>query len=197
MVSTSANRPHLLTATIVGITSQWAGNTVVSYHLVFVLNDNSIADPTYQSLINRGLQIFNSIATVSYGAMLVDVLGRRFHFRWSAIGMTASYVIWTIPNARFDAIGSSTFGYAIIGMFANPIDMGRLGWCYYTSFCVLDAMSVTVVWFCFLKQIECLLRSSQVFLTRSPNLTYDIDEEKSQFEKEKKEIQEQLEEKKE
>jgi hypothetical protein len=82
-------------------------------------------------------------------------------------------------------------------MFANPIDMGRLGWCYYISFCVLDAMSVTVVWFCFLKQIERLLRSSQVFLTRSPILTYDIDEEKSQFEKEKKEIQEQLEEKKE
>lgn len=93
MLSDSANRRRLLIATLVGIAAQWSGNTVVSYYLVLVLDGIGITNPTHQSLINGGLQIFNLIATVGFGAMLVDVLGRRRLFQWSAVGMTASYVV--------------------------------------------------------------------------------------------------------
>ncbi|KAH6688496.1 general substrate transporter [Plectosphaerella plurivora] len=114
MLSGPANRRRILIAAITGVAAQWAGNTVVSYYLVLVLNGIGITNATHQSLINGGLQIFNLIATVGFGAMLVDVLGRRRLFQWGAVGMTVSYVIWTILNARFDATGSTGFGYAVI-----------------------------------------------------------------------------------
>ncbi|KAK2933456.1 Sugar/inositol transporter [Fusarium oxysporum f. sp. vasinfectum] len=116
MVSSPANRRRLLISTIVAIAAQWSGNTVVSYYLVLVLNAIGITNATHQSLINGGLQIFNLLATVGCGAMLVDVLGRRRLFQWSAVGMTLSYTIWTILNARFDVTGRSSYGYAVIPM---------------------------------------------------------------------------------
>lgn len=93
MLASPANRRRLLISAMVGIAAQWSGNTVVSYYLTLVLDGVGIENATHQSLINGGLQIFNLLATVGCGAMLVDVLGRRFLFQWSAIGMTASYVV--------------------------------------------------------------------------------------------------------
>uniref|UniRef100_A0A8H7N8P6 Major facilitator superfamily (MFS) profile domain-containing protein n=1 Tax=Bionectria ochroleuca TaxID=29856 RepID=A0A8H7N8P6_BIOOC len=156
----------------------WSGNTVVSYYLTLVLDGVGIKNATHQSLINGGLQIFNLLATVGCGAMLVDVLGRRRLFQWSAIGMTVSYIIWTILNSRFDATGSASFGYAVIPMLfifyfhydialtpllysyptelfpyewriCNPIALAQLGWKYYILFCVLDAIFIVEVWFLF------------------------------------------------
>ncbi|KAM0325041.1 hypothetical protein ACHAQA_007578 [Verticillium albo-atrum] len=116
MLSSPANRRRLLISAMVGVAAQWSGNTVVSYYLTLVLDGVGITNPTHQSLINGGLQIFNLLATVGCGAMMVDVLGRRRLFLWCAMGMTVSYVIWTILNSRFDATGSSAYGYAVIPM---------------------------------------------------------------------------------
>ncbi|KAH7146653.1 major facilitator superfamily domain-containing protein [Dactylonectria estremocensis] len=116
MLASPANRRRLLISAMVGIVAQWSGNTVVSYYLVLVLNGVGITNATHQSLINGGLQIFNLLATVGCGSMLVATLGRRRLFQWCAVGMTMSYVIWTILNSRFDATGSAGFGYAVIPM---------------------------------------------------------------------------------
>lgn len=93
----AANRRRLLISGIVGLAAQWCGNSVVSYYLTLVLDDIGITNATHQSLINGGLQIFNLIATLSCGAMLVDRLGRRFLFLWSALGMTIAYVVCVCP----------------------------------------------------------------------------------------------------
>lgn len=114
LMATASNRRRLLISAITATAAQWSGNTVVSYYLVLVLDGIGITNATHQSLINGGLQIFNLFATVGCGAMLVDVLGRRRLFQWSAIGMTASYTIWTILNSRFADTGSAAFGYAVI-----------------------------------------------------------------------------------
>lgn len=97
ILASPANRRRLLISGILGIAAQWSGNTVVSYYLVLVLNGVGITNATHPSLINRGLQIFNLFATISCGAMLVDKLGQRFLFVWSAAGMTLAYVVCFTP----------------------------------------------------------------------------------------------------
>lgn len=92
-----ANRRRLFIAAALGIAAQWSGNAVVSYYLTLVLDGVGITNPTHQSLINGGLQIFNLFATVSCGAMLVDKLGRRFLFLWSAMGMAVASTVCKTP----------------------------------------------------------------------------------------------------
>jgi hypothetical protein len=91
--NSQANRRRFLISAIVGFAAQWSGNSVVSYYLTLVLDAIGITDATSQSLINGGLQIFNLFATIGCGAMLVDKLGRRFLFLWSAMGMAIAYVV--------------------------------------------------------------------------------------------------------
>ena len=81
MLASPANCRRLLIATMVGVAAQGLGNTVVSYDLTLVLDGVGITNPIHQSLINGGLQIFNLLATVGCGAMLVNVLGRRVLFK--------------------------------------------------------------------------------------------------------------------
>lgn len=58
--------------------------------------------------------------------MVVDRLGRRTLFLWSAIGMLISFVIWTICSALFDktqvsALGSTVIAFVFIFYFHYDI----------------------------------------------------------------------------
>lgn len=114
MLRKPANRRRLQVVFVLAIAAQWSGNTVLSYYLGLVLKQIGITDPTQQSLINGGLQIFNMISAMFCGAMLVDKLGRKTLFLWSAAGMCLTYVIWTALNARFTATKSTAIGTAIL-----------------------------------------------------------------------------------
>ncbi|KAH7398620.1 general substrate transporter [Phaeosphaeria sp. MPI-PUGE-AT-0046c] len=114
MLRKPANRRRIQVVFILTIAAQWSGNTVLSYYLGLVLQQIGITDPTQQSLINGGLQIFNMLSAIFCGAMLVDKLGRKTLFLWSAAGMCITYVIWTALNARFTATKSSAIGTAIL-----------------------------------------------------------------------------------
>jgi MFS family permease len=136
MIKTPANRRRCLIAVVLGSSAQWVGNAVVTYYLVLVLNDIGITNPTNQALINGGLQIFNLLASIFCGALLVDRLGRRTLFLWSAVGMGISYVVslisspplcqnvrtynltqvWTALNSQFIATKSAAVGTAVIPM---------------------------------------------------------------------------------
>jgi hypothetical protein len=89
----SANRRRSAIAITLGVFSQWVGNGVVTYYLTLVLDTIGITNATSQSLINGGLQVFNFAASVFVGALMVDRLGRRVLFLWSAIGMCISYIV--------------------------------------------------------------------------------------------------------
>jgi MFS family permease len=78
-----------------------------------VLDTVGITDPDTQTLINGLLNIFNFVIALS-AAMLVDRLGRRTLFLWSAVGMLISFVIWTACSAVFDSTGNTSLGRTVI-----------------------------------------------------------------------------------
>ncbi|KAJ5730367.1 uncharacterized protein N7483_004875 [Penicillium malachiteum] len=113
LVKTPGNRKRTFIAVCVGAFAQWNGVAVVSYYLTLVLDTVGITDSDTQTLINGLLQIFNFIVAGS-AALLVDRLGRRTLFLWSAVGMLISFVIWTACSAVFDSTGANSLGNTVI-----------------------------------------------------------------------------------
>ncbi|KAF2491808.1 general substrate transporter [Lophium mytilinum] len=115
LIATPGNRKRTLIAVCVGSFAQWNGVAVVSYYLTLVLDTVGVTNPDTQTLINGLLQIFNFWAAAS-AAFLVDRLGRRTLFIWSACGMLVTFIIWTICSALFDKHGGNSLGIAVIAM---------------------------------------------------------------------------------
>lgn len=81
--------------------------------MTLVLDSVGVTNPDTQTLINGLLQLFNFGAAIA-AAFLVDRLGRRTLWNWSGIGMTVSFVIWTVCSARFVVSPSNGLGIAVI-----------------------------------------------------------------------------------
>ncbi|KAE8146937.1 general substrate transporter [Aspergillus avenaceus] len=113
LINTPGNRKRTFIAACVGAFAQWNGVAVVSYYLTLVLDTVGITDSDTQTLINGLLQVFNFLAAGS-AAMLVDRLGRRTLFLWSATGMLISFVVWTACSAVFDITKTPAFGNTVI-----------------------------------------------------------------------------------
>ncbi len=107
------NRKRTFIAFIVGLGAQWNGAGVVSYYLTLVLNTIGITATSDQTLINGLLQIFNWLAAIFAGALMVDRIGRRTLFLTSVAGMFVSYVIWTVLTAYFTSTLNHMAGNAV------------------------------------------------------------------------------------
>ncbi|KAJ5651703.1 hypothetical protein N7507_009129 [Penicillium longicatenatum] len=113
LIKGPGNRKRTFIAVSIGAFAQWNGVAVVSYYLTLVLDTVGIKDSDTQTLINGLLQIFNFVVAGS-AALLVDRLGRRTLFLWSAVGMLLSFVVWTACSAVFDSTGSNSLGHTVI-----------------------------------------------------------------------------------
>ncbi|KAJ5379727.1 uncharacterized protein N7496_002155 [Penicillium cataractarum] len=125
LVKTPGNRKRTFIAVCVGAFAQWNGVAVVSYYLTLVLDTVGVTDSDTQTLINGLLQIFNFIAAGS-AALLVDRLGRRTLFLWSAVGMLVSFIVWTACSAVFsttqaDGLGRTVIAFVFIFFFHYDI----------------------------------------------------------------------------
>ncbi|KAK1984185.1 lactose permease [Colletotrichum cereale] len=114
LLKTAPNRRRTLIACIVGVGAQWSGSNPVSYFLTLVLNTVGITATRDQALINGLLQLFNWIAAVFAGAMMVDRIGRRKLFLTSTGGMLVCYVVWTILTSVFSRTKDERAGYAVV-----------------------------------------------------------------------------------
>ncbi|KXJ87554.1 lactose permease [Microdochium bolleyi] len=114
LVRTPANRRRTFIAVIVGFFAQWNGAGVISYYLALVLNTIGITESRDQALINGLLQVFNWLAAIFAGALMVDRLGRRTLFLASTAGMFFSYVIWTALTGVFTTTLNQNMGNAVV-----------------------------------------------------------------------------------
>lgn len=93
--------------------SQWAGNGIITYYLSLVLDSVGIKDSFTKTLINGILQIFNYIVAIC-GALLVDRVGRRRLWIFSAIGMLVTYSTFTACSAVFAENENHTVAMVVI-----------------------------------------------------------------------------------
>ncbi|TEA18637.1 Lactose permease [Colletotrichum sidae] len=113
MIKTPGNRHRLFISITLGIFAQWAGNGVVSYYLVAILESIGVKSVTDQTLISACLNVWNLLWAIA-AATSVDRLGRRFLFLTSAIVMLISFCVVTGLSARFAQTASSSVGFAVI-----------------------------------------------------------------------------------
>lgn len=95
LVRTPGNRKRLLLIILTAFFSQCSGNGLVSYYIHDILTSVGVHDPSDQSIINGGLQIWSFLVAVAFSVLLVDRLGRRTLFLTAAVGMLVTFSIWT------------------------------------------------------------------------------------------------------
>ncbi|KAJ5660916.1 uncharacterized protein N7484_000288 [Penicillium longicatenatum] len=110
---TPADRKRLAITAFTAFVTQWAGNGIIIYYLSLVLESVGIKDSFTKTLINGCLQIFNYIVAI-FGALLVDRVGRRTLWIFSAIGMLVTYSIFTACSAVFAETGKHTVAMVVV-----------------------------------------------------------------------------------
>ncbi|KAF6803782.1 sugar transporter [Colletotrichum sojae] len=113
MVKTRGNRHRLFISITLGIFAQTAGNSVVSYYLVPVLNSVGIKSVSDQTLISACLNVWNLLWAIA-AATNVDRLGRRFLFLTSASVMLISFIVVTALSAKFAETQAASFGLSVV-----------------------------------------------------------------------------------
>lgn len=113
LYSTPGNRRRLFLSAVIGISTQWCGNGVVSIHLAPVLRTVGITSSYKQQGINGGLQIYNW-ALACGAALLAERAGRRRLFLTSASTMLLFMSLVTICSALYTTFRSLAAGYAVI-----------------------------------------------------------------------------------
>ncbi|GMK56150.1 hypothetical protein CspeluHIS016_0212060 [Cutaneotrichosporon spelunceum] len=122
--ATKGNRHRGFIVIMCGILSQWAGNGILMFYLVPILNSVGMTDSTKQTAFNGGLQVFNWLASVG-GSLVSERVGRRKLWLGATIGMLASFIVLTACSAVYaekgtEAAGSTVLAFLFIfyGMYA-------------------------------------------------------------------------------
>lgn len=113
LCATPGNRRRLVLSVVIGVSTQWVGNGIISFYLAPVLQTIGITDVFQQQGINGGLQIYNWF--LAFGAALLsEKAGRRRLFLTSAATMLVFMVLITICSALYSKTKSVASGYAVV-----------------------------------------------------------------------------------
>ncbi|KAH8812527.1 general substrate transporter [Xylogone sp. PMI_703] len=108
MVATPGMRRRTLIASMLGLFTQWSGNTLISYYLSPILNLLGIKDSYRKNRINIGNNCWG-LVNGTLAAFIAPRMKRRTMFLTSTISMLCVYIAWTITLER--SITSSDNGH--------------------------------------------------------------------------------------
>ncbi|KAI2627141.1 guanine deaminase [Xylaria nigripes] len=95
LVRTSGNRRRLLISTMLGLFTQWSGNTLISYYLGDILRAIGKTDSVFEQKINVAVAAW-SLATGTVTSILVGRYRRRTMYLVCACSLILVYIGWTI-----------------------------------------------------------------------------------------------------
>ncbi|KAL2861239.1 putative MFS sugar transporter [Aspergillus lucknowensis] len=111
MFRTSGMRRRLLISAMLGLFTQWSGNTLTSYYLSDLLDLVNITDSVVKSKINIGLTCWGLVNATTL-ALLIPRFPRRRMYIITAASLLCVYIAWTISMER--AMNSATRASAIL-----------------------------------------------------------------------------------
>ncbi|PNS16848.1 hypothetical protein CAC42_4812 [Sphaceloma murrayae] len=136
---TPGMRRRMLLSGLLGLFTQWSGNTLISYYLDKILTSVGFTDPQTKGKLNIGLTCWN-LVNGTILALLVTRFRRRTMYLICTCSLLVVYVGWTITQARYLATASAAAGNLVIfWMFAySP--------CYNTGYNALTYTFLVELW---------------------------------------------------
>lgn len=115
---TSGMRRRLLVGCLLGLFTQWSGNTLISYYLTDILEMIGYTGEDFKGKLNVSLTCWQLVnATIL--ALIIPRFKRRPMYLICVCLLLVVYISWTIAQERFLTTGSLAAGqYVIFVMFA-------------------------------------------------------------------------------
>lgn len=113
LFKTKSNLHRLGLAVLLGLASQWVGNSVINFYLAPVLASVGVTSNRAQNGINGGLQIWSWFVAMG-GALCSERFGRKTLLIVSACGMLVTMSIVTACSAVYANSGNIAAGRAVI-----------------------------------------------------------------------------------
>ncbi|KAI1437863.1 general substrate transporter [Xylaria sp. CBS 124048] len=95
LVRTSGNRRRVLISTMLGLFTQWSGNTLISYYLGDILQSIGRTDSVFKQKINVAIAAW-SLLTGTITSVLVKQFRRRVMYLACTCSLILVYIGWTI-----------------------------------------------------------------------------------------------------
>lgn len=105
LVRTAGMRKRVLICSLLGLFTQWSGNTLISYYLDDLLTLMGYSDPQFKGKLNVGLTCWYLVNGMTI-SLLVKRFRRRAMYLTCTLSLLCVYVGWTISMERFLSSGS-------------------------------------------------------------------------------------------
>jgi hypothetical protein len=115
LFQTPGMRRRTLLGAMLGLFTQFSGNSLISNYLVKILTQIGYTDPLVQNRINVGLQAWGLVVGFAL-ALVVARFPRRRMYLLCASSLLCVYTAWTIAQARQMITGSDAAGIVVIVM---------------------------------------------------------------------------------
>ncbi len=132
LFKTSGMRRRLLITTMLGLFTQWSGNTLISYYLGDLLKLIGFTDSTYIQKINVSIACWSLVCAFTV-SMLVVKIRRRVMYLICTMSLLCCYIAWTVSMER--AQTAATLFKAGKGELNNAANIAVLFFIYAYSPC--------------------------------------------------------------
>lgn len=113
VIRTPGMRKRLLICSLLGLFTQWSGNTLISYYLSSILTSIGYTDSAFQSKINVATNCW-ALVNATAAALVVRRFPRRTMYLTCACSILLVYCGWTIAQERFLTTGAVAAGNAVL-----------------------------------------------------------------------------------